>query len=410
MAEFTISPRQVRRSAGTLGNCSGRMSSCQNRIGNVIRSISAYSSIAGTKKVLSSLQNQAGNYSRSFVNMQTALNSCVTAYETAERSNAGKSVSVWALGFQNQLDRNSPGWKFLDSETTSGWGKKEWEGYLLRYQGDEKAQEYILGAAASAGVSLIAPKYKDKDSIYELKRGEDRFGKKLYEDKWVRDKDGQYSFADMTKYASKKGTIAELKGELKGEVSLWGKSGGNENANYEVVVGRAEAHSSISGGLYGYDKYGKKVLAPAIGAAAGASVCMMNAKGELKTGNDLFGAGANGEVSVGKASAEGELSAVLFGEKGPQLKASASAEAIAAEAKGSASINVAGIQGSVNGSVNFGVGAHADIGVVDGKIKCDIGASLGVGVSIGFEVDTKPLVDTIVSGAKAIWNGMFGWM
>ena len=68
-------------------------------------------------------------------------------------------------------------------------------------------------------------------------------------------------------------------------------------------------------------------------------------------------------------------------------------------------MNIAGVEGKVNGSVNFGVGAHADIGLVDGKLKCDIGASLGVGASVGFEIDTKALVDTAVSTAKALWPG-----
>ena len=40
-----------------------------------------------------------------------------------------------------------------------------------------------------------------------------------------------------------------------------------------------------------------------------------------------------------------------------------------------------------------------------GKLKCDIGASLGVGASVGFEIDTKALVDTAVSTAKALWPG-----
>ena len=53
--------------------------------------------------------------------------------------------------------------------------------------------------------------------------------------------------------------------------------------------------------------------------------------------------------------------------------------------------------------MNFGIGAHADIGIVDHKIKCDIGASLGVGASIGFEIDTGGVVNAVSDMAKAIW-------
>ena len=402
MAEFTISPRVVRQKAASFGTYSTKMSAYQRRISSVkcsIRNTSA-GSVTGA---LTKIENQAGVQAKTFHTMQTVLNSCVTQYENAEKRSAGKSISVLQLIIQDQFDKNSPGWKLFDSETTKSWGKAEWEGALAQYRGDGKAQEYILKAAASAGISLSGPGYKDSSAFKEIKRGEGKLG-----DHWVREKDGQYSIPELTKYASKKGTVAEVKAEAKAETSLYGKSWGNENVSAEVVVGKAEVHASAKAGLYGYDKDGKKVLAPAVEATVGGSVCAANLQAQAHVGDDMFGVGVDGEVSVGKASAEATASAALFGKDGklnPQLKASASAEAIAAEAKGSAHVNIAGVEGKVNGSVNFGVGAHADIGLVDGKLKCDIGASLGVGASVGFEIDTKALVDTAVSTAKALWPG-----
>ena len=99
--------------------------------------------------------------------------------------------------------------------------------------------------------------------------------------------------------------------------------------------------------------------------------------------------------------------AQLYGEDGklqPQLGVSASAEAIAAEVSGNVDVNILGGEVGVNGSVNFGVGAHADLGFKDGVVKVDLGASLGVGVSVGFEADIGGAVNTVVSGAESAWN------
>lgn len=43
-------------------------------------------------------------------------------------------------------------------------------------------------------------------------------------------------------------------------------------------------------------------------------------------------------------------------------------------------------------------------------LKCDIGASLGVGASLGFDVDVGGMADTVVDGASAAWDGISdGW-
>lgn len=63
----------------------------------------------------------------------------------------------------------------------------------------------------------------------------------------------------------------------------------------------------------------------------------------------------------------------------------------------------------VKGSVKVGVGAHADIGMKDGVIKCEIGASLGVGFDVGFEVDVGGMVNTVADAAKSAWEGFKSW-
>lgn len=410
VAEFTILPRNVRQTAGSIGNYSRRMSGYQMRISSVRTVVSSMSSIAGVRSALNTLESRTVHHARTLSNMQVALNNCVTKYETAERLSAGKSVSIWESIIQGYFDNHKPGWKLFDTEKTSSWYEKSISGALARYRGEGKDSITFLGGTASAGLAGGLFSYKDKDAWGKISRGDGKFGKKYVDEHWVRDKDGQYMIPDTVEYAKKKATFAEVSAEAKAEGSLFERSWGNDNANAQVAVGKAEVHANAKAGIYGYDKYGKKVWSPAVEATVGGSVCVLNAKGEAKVGGDMLNAGVDGEVSVGKASAEATASAKLFGrdEKGnwaPELKASASAEAIAAEAKGSAHVTVAGVEAKVNGSVNFGVGAHADIGMVDGKIKCDIGASLGVGASVGFEIDTKPLVKAVTSGAKALWPG-----
>lgn len=99
--------------------------------------------------------------------------------------------------------------------------------------------------------------------------------------------------------------------------------------------------------------------------------------GKGSVGNDYFGFNSSLDGSLAKASAEASASASVFNNDGdldPTLKASASAEAVLAEANGSVGAKVLGVEGKVTGGVKVGVGAHADVGYTDGVIKCDVGA------------------------------------
>jgi len=73
--------------------------------------------------------------------------------------------------------------------------------------------------------------------------------------------------------------------------------------------------------------------------------------------------------------------------------------------EGSVGVNILG--GEVEGKVgvNFGIGAHADLGYKDGVIKADVGLSVGLGVSAAVEIDIGGMVNTVVDGAEAVWDG-----
>ena len=131
----------------------------------------------------------------------------------------------------------------------------------------------------------------------------------------------------------------------------------------------------------------------------------------------MIGVNVDGSVTALSASAEAEMNVNFMGkdEKGnvvfdQQVNVGVNAEAVLVEAEGSVGVNVLGGEVGVSGSVKVGVGAHADVGYKDGVFKCDIGASLGVGFDVGFEVDVGGMVNTVADKASSAWNGIKnGW-
>lgn len=218
------------------------------------------------------------------------------------------------------------------------------------------------------------------------------------------------------KSAKKEATILEGKVEGKIEGSLINANVSGKNSwgegSINAKVGTAEAHASLTGGLYVFDKNGKKTLAPSVNAEIGGSISLLTLAASGKVGNEMLGGYGSLDVDVGKLEAKGVANASFFNEKGEleiQANAKASAEAIAFRAKGRAGVTVLGADIGVSGSVTVGVGAHAEIGIVDGVVKVDIGASLGLGVSVGFDVDVGGTVDAVCSGAKAAWTAFTSW-
>lgn len=120
--------------------------------------------------------------------------------------------------------------------------------------------------------------------------------------------------------------------------------------------------------------------------------------------------GINGSFNGtdGRASAMGNAGVQIYDEDGDlnfQLGASAKSEA-----KGKVGINVLGGEVGASGSVNFGIGAHADVGYKDGVFKFDIGASVGVGVQLGAEIDIGGMVATICDVPESAWDEIKdGW-
>ncbi len=249
---------------------------------------------------------------------------------------------------------------------------------------------HYFGKAVVGNTTSWDSNYKKKKKLVEQDD--------LYKDtKYLKGKEGDVDFY------KKEGTIFSAGHSASASASLYEGSREFEHGSVYATVGKAEAHANAEAGFYSYTSDGKRIFSPGVSAEVGASVTVLAAGAEGQIGSDMLGVTGGVDLAAGKVAVKGtvELSAWEKG-KGPQFNASASAEAIAAEAKASGKINVlgGGVEGSVG--VNVGIGAHADIGIKNGVIKCDIGASIGVGVSANVEIDVGGMVNTAVENIDKI--------
>lgn len=217
-----------------------------------------------------------------------------------------------------------------------------------------------------------------------------------------------------------KDTIIEKTGfdvSAKKEGAWYKKELSCENGSLGVSIGAYDAYAEAKGGIFTKDDDGNIMFNPNVDAKMGASFTAFEAAGAYAIGNEMFGGSANGHITAGKVSGEAQIQGSLRGSDGsfdPHIKASASAEVVLIDAEAQAGVTVLGTKAEVKGSVNIGVGAHADFEFGDGKIECDIGASLGIGASISFTIDYGGTVDAVKSAAKSavkdIGSKLFKWM
>lgn len=211
-------------------------------------------------------------------------------------------------------------------------------------------------------------------------------------------------FVEKTPSVSTATDAQKKKKELLEGITIWSGSIGKEGSllhlgkdgdvetekgkyHYSADVLKAEAKGSLYAGLGG------------IGCEAGVALTAFTAKASGQYGSDMFNVHGEAQVDVGKVelSAEGKIG--FLNEKGefdPSLKGGFNAEAIAVEVSGKAGGTVLGTDVDVTGSLNFGVGVHADIGYDNGKLSLDLGASLGLGASVKLEIDMSGTVDAVV--------------
>lgn len=207
---------------------------------------------------------------------------------------------------------------------------------------------------------------------------------------------------ESSKGLSRDFAIASIEGEK--TVSLLHAEGEYTNGRFstkgsvDVLTAGYTAEAGL--GKFTYkDKDGKEIGAIGLYGELGGSVAAAKAEGEVRYGTDVFGVYAKGDAKVLSAAANAEC-AVGWSSKGLQAKVGVGAEANLAEVSASTGIRVAGTDVGVKASAKVGVGAKADVGFKDGKFTFDVGASLGVGFELGFDVDVSDTIDFISEKSK----------
>ena len=288
-----------------------------------------------------------------------------------------------------QSSQEHTGFSVTNSGSVLTMGKKT--------ENSEQTVSFVSGST-SAGFSLDGGKYKDKSIL----GGKDHLNVNKKQDK----KPGKQVNKDEDWYDST--AILEGKAELKAEGSvIQGKvSGEGEYAQGSVdarfITGEAQATAAAGFYMYTKDKDGNtvRVFSPGVSAEVGASVAVMDVEAEGRLGlgedNNMLGVYGKGEVEALSAEAKAK-----FALSTKEVYAGASAEADLAKVTGTGGVSVLGTDVGVTGSLKVGVGAHAEMGYTDGKFKVDVGAAVGVGFDLGFEVDIGGTVEAITANSMA---------
>ena len=269
---------------------------------------------------------------------------------------------------------------------------------------------------AGASTASIAAKFGyDKDDYFSKSINKNR--EKQGKDNLLpeQEKKDFYQKNKDEEFYKERGKILDVGTENKIEGSVvHGKlSGSSKNAegSLEGKVLTGEAHANANAGLYVYEKDAngniKRVFSPGVKAEVGASASVLegSAKGRVGLGKDknMLGVYGEGEVKVLSAEAKAKVSA-----NKNEIFAGASAEADLAKATAKGGVSVLGTDVGVTASAKVGIGAHANVGYTDGKIKCDIGAAVGVGFDLGFEIDVSGTVSAVAKTAESVWNFFTG--
>lgn len=363
--------------------------------------------------------NLANNFAGKITSAQKACSSIVNMLDGGARiaeTSANTMDSVDQL-LKKAINGDGTAGEATSKKVTDWWGTEssDREGifsghgshtaYAYKSEG-EKGSWYFGKASASGG---WGGKAQAGGKLWKHSRPDKEFSRDVsYYDIYYQDSVDE----NYTTFYSPKYTI--LEGQVIGgqaSASILEGSWSDGGTSLYGTVGKVEAHANLNAGLYVYDGNGNKVFTPGVKAEIGASATAVHGSWDQQwVGNEMLGINSHVEGTLGKAEAkaEGNFGWVENNSGGTSFQADVklSAEAIAAEAKGSVGVNILGGEVGVKGSVNVGVGAHADFGYKDGVIKCDIGLSVGVGASVGLELDVGGMVDTVVDNAEKIGDAI----
>lgn len=388
MAQFSVKTKQALLQAEQEKKMAGELRDYEDSIRTIANNLSFQSSaLENIRTALRGAANQVGAQREGMSKMSTALSEIMENYNRTEQriyNNAGGkgNLNIKQLA-DSIIDKFCGEEQYIQDfvrnliESVQGSNQLEWIFNQIedfeRYIGKS-----IQSIAGNPGLLLVLPEFF-KNSKVDYTGIIDKI------------KEGIADATDFEKKISKEGAYYDKK--IK-----------SDHGSLGVSALAYKAYAGVEGGLFKKDDDGNLVFNPNIAAKVGASFTALEVVGAYAIGNDYLGANVNGNITAGKINAEAEATANLMDDSGnfnPHAKLNASAEAILVDAKASAGVTVLGTKADVTGSVNVGVGAHAKVEIGDGKIACDIGASLGIGASVKFELDYSGTVKAVKSAAKS---------
>ncbi len=255
----------------------------------------------------------------------------------------------------------------------------------INNNGSSIIKELTVDAKVERDIIDVNEEFKNLGLRKEVKKegtllGKDNKVSKLYEDK---------------------ATILETEVNKSAEVNWKDKTYKSKFGTIGVKVGNAEVHGGASAGFYVMGKDGKKVFAPGVNAKVGVSATALRVDYNKTLVKGKYASlDTKADVKVLTAGVDGEAN-IRFNGANTQVQVGGEAEALLAEAEGETSLNVLGVEGKVTGSINFGVGAHANLGYKNGVLKYDLGASLGVGGSLGGELNVSKLTNIVIKKSSS---------
>ena len=467
MSSFSIDLKKTKGIVTEEEKLIQELSRLEIRIQSVKKGIRSNSSMSGIQNRISSVEEKISNEHSKLKKMKVVLNDANNMYEKTENNLLGAKIKEASSleKFMKNIGTGlllsgtavcAPAYLMINGIRKGGKGIESW----LQGKIDNTNNPYIdmfnfhakdKSKFGSMSMNLasqwkdsnidwqknIAKKVNDiNDSRKEVKKEtyRDENGKSYDISKIIeKEKADPNSLSNEEKEAlkkykdvsslSKEATIASIGTGISGAAWKIGDEGEKElldingvkvnaNGSYEVAAFKAEANASAYAGLYSYTEDGQKRFTPGFGAEIGVGVTAFTASAAGAIGGEYFDVHGNAAVNVGKADAKASVNMGLFDKNGnlnPQLGANLSAEALAAEVTGTAGVKIAGTDLNVTGSLNVGIGAHANFGLNDGKLSVDVGATLGIGASIKFDVDFSGTVNAIADKASSAWATFTGW-
>ena len=364
MSEFKIQIPKVESNERNLSDIEKRIYACYTDVRNVKNQINLGKNTVQIRSQLMGIEGALNQSCTKVANMRTSLLTVVSQYETVEKYISGMSDSLTGSIISPIII------------PTNGTSRQD------------DILSYIQGCDTIPLINqLVLMTGNVVNQVAEWKQ----------------------TIADIENKVINK-TSFDVRAEVSG--SLYENSVQSEHGSAGVTLGAYNAYAGADGHLFKKDEDGNLIFDPSVKAEMGASFTAMSATAAYNIGNEYVNAHAKGGVTVGKVSGKASAQASLRDKDGninPTVKAEASAEAILVDASASAGVTVLGTDVTAKASVNVGVGAHAKVGYDQGVISCDIGASIGIGASISFEVDVSGTVNAIQDAAESAIDGAKKW-